>query len=202
MVDFNQKLKEERDKCMKKLDKQTQQSEQDQKEAAAFDAKDSTDASKFHAAGDINTETEGVEVGLINTEKFNFENIGDRLYGYLKCRARRTKGKDDFMVIEVYNANGDWSYFPSDLVEGRLSEIDDKCIIDITYIGDKMSTSRGQNYKDYRVKWYPWPENVDPYAVRVTLKPDRKTLTFIDYPSDLGEKPKEPVVNEDGNSEG
>lgn len=187
---------------MRKLDKNGKPSPEDEKEAAAFKASDSPDEGKFHAAGDINTETEGVEIGLINTEKFNFDKIGDRLIGYLKCRATRTKGKDTFIVIEVYNALGDWSHFPSSLVEGRLEEVPDKCIIDIIYVGDKMSTTRGQEYKNYKVKWYNWPDNVDPYTTRVNLKVDGINLEFIDFPSDLGEKPKEPVNSENPDTEG
>ncbi len=203
MVDFaklNRERKERKGKIMKELKKPGQPSEQDKTEAdKAFAAAGPPVSNKFSAFGPINTESEGVEVGLMNTEKFLFDKIGDRLVGYLKSRKVISMG-DDFTIYEVYNADGDWSFSGSKLVAGRMEEIPDHCIVDITYVGDKMSGKRNQPYKDYRVKWYPWPQGVDPYKVRVTLDPEGKNIIPVDFPSDLGATPK--AADDEDNGKG
>lgn len=173
-------------------------SPEDKKEAEGmFKGTDAPLGKQFSAAGEINTDVEGYEIGLITTTPFHFKKPGDRLVGYLKCRSERCKGKDTFKVYEVYNLDGDWSFFGSKLVEDKIAEMDDKVILDITYTDDKMSTQRGQNYKDYKVKYYPWPSDVDPCQVRCGLKEDGKTIHFIDFPSDLGATAKEPDNTEE-----
>jgi len=185
-VDFKKRLEEKR---MKKLDKEKQPSKADVDAAnKAFATQHNGEVSPFAAFGEINTNTEGVEVGLMNTVKFHFENFGDRLVGYLKCR-RLIESGDQFMVYEVYNTDGDWSFSGGKLVEGRMAEIPDKVIIDICYIDNKMSTKRKKLYKNFRIKFYNWPEGVDPCAIRVKLSEDGNKITPVDFPSDLGATP-------------
>lgn len=175
---------------MKVLDKNKQPTKSDIEAAnKAFDKSQSGSGQKFAAFGSIDTTKEGVEVGLMNTVKYHFERHGDRLVGYLKCR-KRIEMKDSFMVYEVYNTKGDWSFSGGQLVEGRMEEVPDCCIVDITYTEDKMSTQTQRLYKVFRIKFYPWPDGVDPCGVRVGLSEDGKMIEAVDFPSDLGATPK------------
>lgn len=174
---------------MKKLDKDKQPSKSDIEAAnKVFEKSAAGEISPFAAFGEIDTNKEGVEVGLMNTVKFHFENFGDRLVGYLKCR-RIIESGDVFVVYEVYNTDGDWSFSGGKLVEGRMKEIPDGVIVDITYVDNKMSTKRRKLYKNFRIKFYPWPEGIDPCSIRVNLSDDGNKIIPVDFPSDLGATP-------------
>lgn len=171
---------------MKTLEKPKDRQELSKKEKEkAFKGDDSLKPSEFSAFGAIDTSKEGIEVGLMTTVKFKFDHVGDRLVGYLKCR-RLINWGEDFMVYDVFNVDGDWSFSGSKLVSERMKEVPDRSIVDITYFEKKMSKRRGQHYKNYRIKWYKWPDNVDPKEVRVRLTSDGLKIKPVDFPSDLG----------------
>lgn len=149
---------------------------------------DSLVTNEFQAFGAIDSDKEGIEVGLMNTEKFHFSKPGDRLVGFLKSRKQINMG-DGFIVYEVYNKDGDWSFSGSNLVDGRMEEIPDGVILDITYTDNRMSGTRNQPYKNYKLKFFPWPHGVDPYKIRCGLSPDGKKILSYDFPSDLGATP-------------
>lgn len=189
-------------KNMKKLDKDKQPSKSDIDAAnKAFAEQASGEVTPFAAFGEIDTIKEGVEVGLMNTVKFHFEKFGDRLVGYLKCR-RLIESGDAFMVYEVYNTDGDHSFSGGKLVEGRMKEIPDGSIVDITYTDNKMSAKRKKWYKNFKIKFYPWPEGVDPYAIRVKLSDDGNKIIPVDFPSDLGATPFADETEEEATDKG
>lgn len=156
---------------------------------STFKSEDQPAPMTFKPYGDIDTEQEGVEVGLVTTVRFHFEKVGDRILGYLKKR-KRIEFAEGFWVYEVYNIDGDWSISGSDYLDGRLEDVKDGSILDITFIGEKMSAKRRMNYKLYRIKFYPVPPGFDPYKYRCGLDETGKKIIFLDMPSDLGETPK------------
>lgn len=136
--------------------------------------------------GEIDTETDGIEVGLITTVKYEFKKDGDRLVGYLASR-RTISMPDNPVVYEVLNTDGDWSFWGSRLLNGRLDEVPDKVFLDITYLGWRQGTTGGRKYKDYTIKYYVPPEGFEPERLRITLSPDGKKIVFLDW-----EKPHPP----------
>lgn len=143
--------------------------------------------SQFAAFGEIDISQESVIVGEVTTQRFHFEKPGDRLVGYLVSR-KTINMADTPTVYEVHNISGDWAFFGSKLVNGRMADVPDGVILDIQYNENKMSTQRGQNYKQYSVRYIQPPNAFDPLKHRVGLSEDGSKVEFFDAPTDPGMK--------------
>lgn len=130
----------------------------------------------------IDTQKEGTEVGAITTEKFEFVEPGDRLVGYLVGR-RQINMPDMPWLYEVENNEGDWSFWGTRLINGRMEEVPDGVILDITYKGERHGTTGGRDYKDFLIKYYDVPKGFDSTKWRAGLDKDGLRVVFFDMPT-------------------
>ncbi len=136
----------------------------------------------YSAFSPIDTTKEGTEVGAITTEKFEFLEPGNRIVGYLVGR-RQINMPDMPWLYEVENNEGDWSFWGTRLINGRMEEVPDGVILDITFKGERHGAQSGRDYKDFLIKYYDTPPGFDPSKWRVGLDKEGVQVVFFDMPS-------------------
>lgn len=148
----------------------------------AFEKKMPEADKEFAAFGEMDIEQESSVVGVVTTTRFNFDTIGDRLFGFLIGR-KKINMPDEPIVYEVHNIEGDFAFFGSELVNNRMAGISDHVFLDITYIEDKISMKRRQRYKEYRIRYLIPPTGFDSQKYRVGLDNTGKKVKFYDAPT-------------------